>query len=186
MRISFKNWKKRLLSTSVSTFPGVDGITCASSVNSAYIFSYGNELKCDDKKCEALFVYKIAYDEYQRSCNAPGMTNSISQMIATVQHTKRGKASREIARKLQHLGKDAMNVIDASRFLPDDKVSRKAECLHEMGALHLELHEYETAIVKFEECIAMMQHELQDPSRYFVYGAAFHKKRTCMPCSVQI
>jgi len=177
VRTSFKEWKMKLLASSTTFLPSVDTITMSQSINTAYIFSYGNQLQCDGEYFEAFFVYKIAFNEYLCSSNAIGMTNCLGSMMKMVRKTrsKQMGKGKQIARRFLQEVQLAMDALDESPFPSGEKIARKAACLQQLGDLFSMLDENTTALVKFESCISMLD-GLYQPEKHVVYGDAFSGK----------
>ena len=169
---SYKKWTNSLFRVSQSSLPFIYGIHLTNSLIVGDIFEYGKQLQgWEGRHYQTLYVYKFAYDEYLIRCDAMGMTECIVGMSETLRYCNILPSTKKyIVRKFQQTSEDAMTRIGEFPLSNDLKVKNKVRCLAAIGIQHHELGEYEPAIMKYDQCIRMMN-TMQHPQQYHGYGA---------------
>ena len=105
----------------------------------------GEDLKKRGKYNEALYVYKMVYDNYVHHGEGWGITNSLIDIVATIEEMEDDDKRKKVAHQCLQTGEETLKVIDALPLPSNDKVVYKAQCLFKMCDIHLLLKEYEAA-----------------------------------------
>jgi len=175
---SYRSWKTKLKEITDSSLPPVEGIKPADDINPDDINLCGDRLLFMSSHYEAFFIFKVAYEAYQRQGNFDGMTKCIVDISRTLSSMRTADSSlkHNITLKSIRTADDTLILIDNAQCELQVKAHQKAKCLFAIGNFQRVLLDYSTEILYYEQSIAVMDADVPRPERYFVYGKCYFCK----------
>lgn len=175
---SFIEWKMKLQENSEASLPPVEGIKTCDDIDPDDINLCGDRLLFMGSFYESFYIFKLAYETYQRAGNFDGMTKcivDISRTLSSMRSTD-SNTKQNITLKSIRTAEDTLSLIDNSPCELKVKAHQKAKCLFAIGNFQRALLDYSTEILYYEQSIAVMDADLEHPERYFVYGKCYFCK----------
>ena len=145
------------------------------------LYAFAGVLKERGEFLEALFVYKLAYQDFIERRDAMGITNCIIRMPSRLLAVKNEDfITKSIVVQYTGTVQEAMRFIDGKHISHEEKINYKAKCLDSIGRLFCGLGFYSDAIRKYDEGIELMRKSIPNPDQFNVYGGCFNNKGSAL------
>ena len=154
---SYNEWKKSLLRGSSPCGPVIPTSQLSSGIVADDIKRYGDQLRENGCSYEALYIYTLAYEEYQHRSDAEGMANTIYWMSVTITEMDRQtsktsnlsvtrvlemdkqKSKNVVVAQWQNMAHEAMAILNGLAMSGDEKARQEAGDLYgKIGYLNME------------------------------------------------
>ena len=136
---SYNEWKKSLLKSQSPSLPVVGATQVTNNINAEEIKRYGDQLREDGYSYEALYIYMLAYENYQHRHDAEGIGYAIYWMGVTILEMDKQTSKRTVVGKWQNTADEVMTILNELALSGDEKARQEANNLFGIiGYLNME------------------------------------------------